>query len=96
MEICAEIPKVIMGFHMNPNTGAGKPSEWWANKTVREMIKALYPGLNVDQVFSTTQSNQNTLMNMGFMMHSPMHMARMLGMHLRILTEAPSEKHGAL
>lgn len=84
-DIVCEFPKAILSFHMDYDPT--KAQAWWQSAQMREMVKMLHPELNIDHILSNHQAHQNALLHMGYLLSSPLHMARLLGMHLRVLLE---------
>jgi hypothetical protein len=80
-DIVFEYPKSILSFCFDED------SCWWMSPQVRDLIKALHPDLHIEQIMSKHQSHQANLLQMGFILSSPQHIGRLLGLHVRTLQD---------
>lgn len=91
VEVLKEFPHVIASFHGNHKDQTGRPFEWWRDEGFRTLARSLYPDLAVERVLSNQSVDQNMLLQMGFTMTSPAHMARLLGIHVRLFTDSNAD-----
>ncbi len=85
-----EFPHTIIGFHLPEKDRLDKPTQWWRSQPVQNLIDGLFEDLKCKHLFAKGaaeqgQQAQNNLLNMGFILSSPKHMARLLGVYVALL-----------
>jgi hypothetical protein len=86
-----QYPMAIPCFHVSPAANASAAIAGWnRSRTLRVIVKELYPNSLLEKLINHRHATLPELSDMGFSRSRPLHIAKLMGVHVDTLLKDPS------